>query len=54
MKCAVCGKETEKKFVNPYNSKDRAYYCDKHLKSISKCFGNFLELFVLTKDVVKR
>jgi len=49
--CAVCRKETTEEFVNPCNSNDRAYYCKKHLKSITKSFRCFEELYFLTKNV---
>ena len=49
VKCAICQNEAVDVWVNPYNIKDRSWYCKKHLKSIGKSFNNFEELVSLTK-----
>lgn len=49
--CAICRKETAKKWINPSNPKDWDYYCEKHLKGIAKGFRCFEELYFLTKNV---
>ena len=51
MKCSICGKETDKEWVNPVNSKNRAPYCEEHLASITKAFVKFKELMMLKKNV---
>jgi len=53
MRCATCGARATKEFVNPYNPKDRSWYCDKHFKSISKAFGNFQELYHYEKNIAQ-
>jgi len=50
-RCSICGKETDKEFVNPVNPKDKAPYCEEHLASISRCFGNLKVLIMLDKNV---
>ena len=52
-RCSVCHELATKIWVNPRNPKDRAPYCNKHFKSISKAFGNFEELYYYEKNIKK-